>query len=43
MYPFRKEDVRHPENPPVVDAALRRLARHVTLPLDDVVSFRRWT
>lgn len=28
------------EHPPKVDAALMRLARHVTLPLEDAVSFR---
>lgn len=31
MYPFKKEDVKHLEDPHVVDAALMRLARHVTL------------
>lgn len=40
LYPFKKEDVQCLEDPPVVDTALMRLARHVTLPLDDAVSFK---
>lgn len=40
LYPFKKEDVKVLEEPPVVYVALMRLARHVMLPLDDAVSFR---
>lgn len=40
LYPFKGSDVKRLEHPPKVDAALMRLARHVTLPLEDAVSFR---
>ena len=35
MYPFKREDVKHLESAPLVDAALMRLVKHVTLPLED--------
>ena len=40
MYPFKNEDVKHLESAPLVDAALMRLVKHVTLPLEDSVSFK---
>lgn len=40
LYPFKKENVKHLEDPPIVDAVLMHLARHVTLLLDDAVSFK---
>lgn len=40
LYPFKAEDVRHLESAPLVDAAVTRSAKHVTLPLGDVVSFK---
>lgn len=45
LYPF-KEEVKHLESAPLVDAALMRLVRYITLPLKDTVSFKdpleRW-
>lgn len=40
LYTFKAEDVKHLENAPLVDAALMHLAKHVTLPLEDTVSFK---
>lgn len=40
MYPFKNDEVKHLESAPLVDAALMRLVRHVTLPLEDTVSFK---
>lgn len=40
MYPFKNEEVKHLESAPLIDAALMRLVRHVTLPLEDTVSFK---
>lgn len=40
MYPFKTEDMHSLETPPLVDAAVMRLACHVTLPMDDAVSFK---
>lgn len=40
LYPFKSEEVKYLENAPLVDAALMRLAKHVTLPLEDTVSFK---
>lgn len=40
LYPFKEEEVKHLEASPLVDAAVMRLAKHVTLPLEDTVSFR---
>lgn len=40
LYPFKSEKIKSLEEPPLVDAAIMCLARHVTLPLDYVVSFR---
>lgn len=40
MYPFKSEEVKNLENTPLVDAALMRLTKHVTLPLEDAVSFK---
>ena len=40
LYPFKPEDVARLESAPLVDAAVTRLAKHVTLPLDDAVSFK---
>lgn len=40
LYPFKAEEVKYLENAPLVDAALMRLAKHVTLPLEDAVSFK---
>lgn len=40
LYPFKEEEVKHLESAPLVDAAVMRLVRHVTLPLEDTVSFR---
>lgn len=40
LYPFREEEVKHLESAPLVDAALMRLIRYVTLPLEDTVSFK---
>lgn len=37
---LKKEDVKHLEDPSIVDAALMRLARNVTLPLGNAVSFK---
>lgn len=34
LYPFKEEEVKHLESAPLVDAALLRLVRYVTLPLD---------
>lgn len=34
MYPFKSEEVKHLELAPLIDAALMRLVRHVTLPLE---------
>lgn len=41
MYLFKTEDMHTLETPPLVDAAVMRLARHVTLPMDDAVSFKK--
>lgn len=40
LYPFKEEEVKHLESAPLVDAALMRLVRYVTLPLEDTVSFK---
>lgn len=40
LYPFKSEEVKNLENTPLVDAALMRLTKHVTLPLEDAVSFK---
>lgn len=40
LYPFKEEEVKHLESAPLVDAALMRLARYVTLPLEDTASFK---
>ena len=40
MYPFKADEVKHLDNIPFVDAAVMRLAKHVTLPLADSVSFK---
>lgn len=40
LYAFKEEEVRHLESAPLVDAALMRLVRYVTLPLEDTVSFK---
>lgn len=40
LYPFREEKVKHLELAPLVDVALMRLVRYVTLPLEDTVSFQ---
>ena len=40
IYPFKSKDVKHLESAPLIDAAPMRVARHVTLPLEDTVSFR---
>lgn len=40
LYLFKTEKEKVLEEPPVVDAAHMLLARHVTLPLDDAVSFK---
>lgn len=40
LYPFREEEVKHLESAPLVDAAVMRLVKHVTLPLEDTVSFK---
>ncbi|KAM5191488.1 uncharacterized protein ACMZJ9_021274 [Mantella aurantiaca] len=40
MYPFKAKEVAMLENPPQVDVALLRLAKHVTLPLEDTTSFK---
>lgn len=40
MYPFNTEDMHSLETPPLVDVAVMRLARHVTLPMDVAVSFK---
>ena len=40
LYPFKQEDVTHLEAAPSVDAALMRLVKYVTLPLEDTVSFK---
>lgn len=40
LYPLKEPKVNPLVSPPVVDASLMRLARHVTLPLEDAVTFR---
>lgn len=40
MYPLKESKVNSFMNAPVVDSSLMRLARHVTLPIEDAVSFR---
>lgn len=40
LYPLRDKDVESLTTPPLVDASVMRLARHVTLPMEDAVSFR---
>lgn len=38
LYPFKAKDVKHLENAPLVDAALMRLAKHVSV--EDAMSFK---
>lgn len=40
LYPFKEEEVKHLESAPLIDAAVMRLVKHVTLPLEDTVSFK---
>lgn len=40
LYPLKEPKVSLLVSPPVVDASLMRLARHVTLPIEDAVTFR---
>lgn len=40
MYPLKESKAKSLMNAPVVDSSLMRLARHVTLPIEDAVSFR---
>lgn len=40
MYPFKSDEVKHLESALLLDAALMRLVRHVTLPLEDTISFK---
>lgn len=40
LYPLKEPKVSPLLSPPVVDASLMRLARHVTLPIEDAVTFR---
>lgn len=40
LYPLKEPNVNTLVSAPVVDASLMRLARHVTLPLEDAVTFR---
>lgn len=40
LYPFKLSDVEKLEHPLKVDTVLMRLARHVTLPLEDAAFFR---
>ncbi|XP_073465175.1 uncharacterized protein [Aquarana catesbeiana] len=40
LYIFREEEVKHLESAALVDAALMRLVRYVTLPLEDIFSFK---
>lgn len=40
MYTFKEEEVQAWEEPPLVDTVVIRLARHVTLPMNDAVFFK---
>ncbi|XP_040211990.1 uncharacterized protein LOC120943017 isoform X2 [Rana temporaria] len=40
LYPLKESKVSSLINAPIVDSSLMRLARHVTLPIEDAVSFR---
>lgn len=40
LYPLAEEDAAVLDNPPTVDAAVTRLARNVTLPMEDFSSFQ---
>ncbi|XP_077306678.1 ubiquitin-conjugating enzyme E2 U isoform X2 [Lithobates pipiens] len=40
MYPMDESKVKPLVNAPIVDSSLMRLARHVTLPIEDAVSFK---
>lgn len=40
LYPFKEEEFKQLESAPLVDAAVMRMVRHVTLPLEDTITFR---
>lgn len=40
LYPLKEPNVNPLISPPVVDSSLMRLARHVTLPIEDAVTFK---
>ena len=40
LYPLKESKIASLINAPVVDSSLMRLARHVTLPIEDAVSFK---
>lgn len=40
LYLFKVEDTKHLDTPPIVNAVLMCLASHVTLPIENAVSFK---
>ncbi|XP_068136407.1 lamina-associated polypeptide 2-like [Hyperolius riggenbachi] len=40
LYPMKPKNTKSLDNPPTVDASVTRLAKHITLPRDNVASFK---